>query len=77
MQKYDQLQPINVIDSEDRVEQRLARLYTYIKQDVDRPLICNEYTNWKPVRMLRIDEYCQSLETSFARAGIDIYDQLI
>lgn len=77
MQKYQKLDPINIVDSADRVEQRLARLYTFIKEDVDRPLICCEYTNWKPVRMLRIDEYCASLESSGARQGVDIYDKLI
>ena len=48
-----------------------------MKEDVDRPLICCEYTNWKPVRMLRIDEYCASLESTGARQGIDIFDRLI
>ena len=58
----------------DKVEQRLAKQLMFYKEDTERPLISCEFTNWKPVRMLRIDEFCLSLDSRTTRKGQDIYD---
>jgi hypothetical protein len=47
----------------------------FYEDDEERPFICNEYTKWKPVRMLKIEEYCLAIEST-TREGKDFFDVL-
>jgi len=49
---------------------------TFYKEDEERPLICGQFTNWQPMRMMRIDEFAQSIDSETTRKGIDIFDIL-
>lgn len=46
----------------DYIEERKLNLLTYYEEDDKRPLISLEHTNWKPTRMLRIDEFVNSID---------------
>lgn len=46
----------------DFIEERKLNLLTYYEEDDKRPLISLEHTNWKPTRMLRIDEFVNSID---------------
>ena len=49
---------------------------TFYEEDEGRPLICGEFTNWEPIRMVRIDEFAQSVDSETTRNGVDIFDIL-
>ena len=46
------------MNSEDKLTKRTAKVFDLCKEDDLRPMISCEFTNWKPKRMLRIEEYC-------------------
>ena len=39
-------------------------------------MISGEFTNWKPTRMVRIDEYAFSLDPDTGKQGLDFFDIL-
>ena len=72
---YPQIEPMNPRKPRDYIEERKLNLLTYYEEDDKRPLISLEYTNWKPTRMLRIDEFVNSIDKE-TREGIDLVEQL-
>jgi hypothetical protein len=65
-----------MVDSpRNKVEERLSDLFTYYKEDEMRPLICGEFTNWKPTRMLRIDEFAQCLDPKIQKNGFSFLER--
>jgi len=49
---------------------------TLLDQDEERPFICGEFTNREPTRMLRVDEYAQSLDPKTTKKGMSYFDIL-
>lgn len=49
---------------------------TLLDEDGERPFICGEFTNWEPTRMLRVDEYAQSLDPATTKKGVTYFDLL-
>ena len=76
MEKHPVVEPLNPDSPEDVVETRKLRQMTFYEEDEGRPLICGEFTNWRPTRMIRIDEFAQSIDSDTTRSGIDIFDIL-
>jgi len=70
--EYENFEEVN--KKNPKIEKRLKNLYIFLDKDENRPLVCCEFTNWKPVRMLRIDEYCLSLDSTVSRKGIDLIE---
>lgn len=64
------------MNSEDKLTKRTAKIFDLCKEDDLRPMISCEFTNWKPKRMLRIEEYCLQLESLTTKKGIDFFDIL-
>ena len=44
--------------------------------DAIRPLISGEFNNWEPLRMLRVDEFAQSLDAEGRDQAQDYFDVL-
>ena len=55
--KYPTVSAINTEDPQSIIEKRWADLLTMYEDDTTRPLICGEFNNWEPLRMLRVDEF--------------------
>ena len=60
---YPTVSAINTEDPQSIIEKRWADLLTMYEDDAKRPLICGEFNNWEPLRMLRVDEFAQSLDS--------------
>lgn len=61
--KHPCIDPIDPYKPKDRVEERQLQQLTFYEEDETRPVICGEFTHWQPVRMLRIDEFAQSVDS--------------
>ena len=72
--KYPVVEPMENTASEDKLTQRLAQSYELCQKDKMRPLISCEFTNWKPTRMLRVEEYSFNLEQIGQSKIVDLFD---
>lgn len=55
-----------------KLETRVKNLYAMVEFDGARPLICGEFNNWRPTRMLRVDEYAKVLDKGYAAVEEDL-----
>jgi hypothetical protein len=52
---------LKCLKEENIVDKRQINNLDLLYEDSERPVICAEFTNWKPIRMVRIDEFAKSL----------------
>lgn len=75
---YPRIEPLKIkgdMNQFSKLEKKLAQAYLFYEDDLERPFICNEFTKWKPIRMLKIEEYCMAIEST-TREGKDFFDIL-
>jgi hypothetical protein len=75
---YPTLEPIRTGDGAEmtKAERKQWNAHLMYEETPERPLICCEFTNWKPTRMLRIEEYCHSLQSEITRENLDLFDYM-
>mmetsp|Transcript_32855 Transcript_32855/g.50221 ORF Transcript_32855/g.50221 Transcript_32855/m.50221 type:complete len:225 (+) Transcript_32855:5970-6644(+) len=73
---YPAIEPMDPKNPKNIVEERQLSQMQLYEEDDSRPMICGEFSNWKPVRMLRIDEFSLSLDPEMSKANRSMFDVL-